>query len=103
MGLVQDPRARCELAAPLPVVRAQLEDQQISASVAEVAEGEGDAEVLLAQRGDDGLEVVALLAADPELVGLRLAGDALHPEGLDELVELTGLVRGDAGGEGDDL
>ena len=55
------------------------------------------------QRGDDRLQVVALLARHPELVALGLGLDALEAEALDELVELLGLVGGDAGGERDDL
>ena len=41
-------------------------------SVPEVAELEGDAEVVVLQRGDHRLEVVALLAGDPELLTLHL-------------------------------
>ena len=67
------------------------------ASVAEVLELQGDAEVAVLQRRDDGLEVVALLAGDAELIALGLGLDALQAEVLDELVELAGLVRRDAG------
>ena len=55
------------------------------ALVAEVAERQGDAEVLLAEGGDDGLEVVALLAAHPELVGLGLGLHAFEAEGLEPM------------------
>src|SRR5512133_2443033 len=43
--------------------------------VAEVRELEGDAEVLLLEGGDGRLQVVALLAADPQLLALDLALD----------------------------
>ena len=64
-------------------------------SVPEVRELEGDAEVAFAQLRDDVLQVVALLAADAQLVTLGLALDTLEPEILDELVELARLVGGD--------
>ena len=49
------------------------------------------------------LQVVALLAAHPELLALDLALHALEAERLDELVDVRGLVPGDAGHEGDVL
>ena len=61
------------------------------ALVAEVLELQGDAEVAALQRRDDRLQVVALLAGDPQLVALGLGLDALEPEVLDELVELAAL------------
>ena len=48
---------------------------------------------LLLERGDDGLEVVALLAGDPQLLALGLGLDALEAEALDELVELAWPCR----------
>ena len=42
------------------------------------------------------LQVVTLLARDPHRVALRLAGDALRRLLLDQLVDLAGLVGGDA-------
>ena len=44
------------------------------------------------ERGDHRLQVVALLAGDPQLIALRLVLDALEAEALDELAELAGLV-----------
>ena len=41
-------------------------------SIAEVLELEGDAEVVVAEGGDDFLEVVALLAGDADLIALGL-------------------------------
>src|SRR3954447_21550176 len=67
------------------------------ASVAEVVELQRDAEVAGLEVGDDRLQVVALLADHPELVALGLALDALEAEALDVLVQLPGLVAGDAG------
>ena len=66
-------------------------------SVPEVVELQRDAEVRSFRRGDHRLQVVALLAGDPQLLALGLGLDALEPELLDELVELAGLVRRDAG------
>ena len=66
-------------------------------SVPEVAELEGDVEVLLLQGGDDRLQVVALLARDADLVALGLGLDALEAEVLDRLVDLLGVVGRDAG------
>src|SRR3954471_21667528 len=80
--------------------RALPHERTRSRSVAEVVELEGHAEVALLQRGDDALEVVSLLADDPQLVALGLGLDALEAQALDELVELTGLVRGDPGHDG---
>ena len=57
------------------------------ASVAEVVELQGDAEVDLLEAGDHGLEVVALLAGDPDLIALGLRLDALEAEVLDGLVD----------------
>ena len=42
------------------------------------------------------LEMVTLLAGDPDLLALGLAAHALRSLGLDQLVDLTGLVRPDA-------
>ena len=46
-----------------------------SPSVAEVLELQGDPEVGLLERGDDRLEVVALLAGDADLIALGLGLD----------------------------
>src|SRR5918993_1920855 len=72
-------------------------------SIAEVAELQGDAEVFLAHRLDGRLQVVSLLAADPQLLALDLALDTLEPESLDELVDGGGLVPRDAGDQIDVL
>src|SRR5438876_286299 len=64
-------------------------------SVTEVRELHGDAEVALAQKLDDRLQLVLLLARDPHLVALD--GD-LHPElrVLHQPDDLARLVGGDA-------
>src|SRR5262249_93347 len=54
-------------------------------SVAEVRELQGHAEVVFAELGDRGLQVVALLTADPQLVTLHLMLHALQAERLHEL------------------
>src|SRR5581483_11355072 len=61
----------------------------------EVHELQGDAEVVLLDGPDDGLEVVLLLAGDPNLVALDLALH-LQPGRLHELDDLLGLLLGDA-------
>src|SRR5262245_16311755 len=66
------------------------------ASVAEVGELEGDAEVLLLQLPDDVLQRVALLAGDAQLVALHLVLDALQADALDVLADLAGLLVADA-------
>jgi hypothetical protein len=65
-------------------------------SISEVGELEGDAEVAFLQLGDDGLEVVALLALTAQLIALGLALDALEAELLDEGVQLRAPCRRDA-------
>src|ERR1019366_10589544 len=70
-------------------------------SVPEVRELQGDPEILFFERRDDRLEVVTLLARDPELITLRLRGHALGPLVLDELVDLLGVVGGEPGVDGD--
>ena len=69
---------------------------RLRGSVAEVRELQRHLEVVLAERGDRGLEVVALLARHPQLLALHLVLHALEPEALDELADLAGLVGGDA-------
>ena len=64
---------------------------RVRGSVAEVVELQGDAEVVLLQLGDHLLEVVALLAADPQLVALGLRLDALEAEVLDEMLSFLAL------------
>src|SRR4029453_14777410 len=71
--------------------------------VPEVAELEGDPEILLLQRLDRGLQVVALLGRHPQLLALDLGLHALDAEGLDELVDGGGLVPIDAGHQRDVL
>src|SRR5215207_9247555 len=66
------------------------------ASVPEVLELEGDAEVGALEEGDHRLQVVALLRADAHGVALGLARRALWRPRLDQLVDLAGLVAGDA-------
>ena len=65
-------------------------------SVAEVLELEGDLEVGFLEGGDDGLEVVALLAGDAELVALHLDLDLLGALVADQLADLLGLLLRDA-------
>ena len=67
-----------------------------AASVAEVRELERHAEVVLAQLLDRGLQVVALLAVDAQLVALHLVLHALDAETLDVLADLARLVVVDA-------
>ena len=71
--------------------------------VAEVLELHGDAEVGALEQCDHRLQVVALLAVDPDRVALGLAGDALRALLLDQPVDLAGLVRRDADLDGGDL
>src|SRR6476469_56107 len=61
-----------------------------------VGERECDVEVGLAQHPLDGLEVVAGLARDAQLVTLDLALDALGALVADELVDLLRVLLGDA-------
>src|SRR5664280_3751806 len=49
------------------------------------------------------LQIVPLLAGHPELITLGLGTDALQAQDLDELVDLLGMVRGDAGLDGQAL
>src|SRR5437763_14266032 len=56
--------------------------------VPEVLELQRDAEILLLQGRDHRLQVVPLLARDPELIALGLGRDALDAQGLDELVDI---------------
>ena len=65
-------------------------------SVPEVLELERDAEVGGLERGHHRLQVVALLARHPHRVALGLARHALRRLRLDQLVDLAGLVGGDA-------
>src|SRR5438128_7225019 len=60
-----------------------------------VRELERDPEVFGLQQGDDGLQVVAVLACDADLL---LLDRGLHPNlaVLDEPDDLPGLLRGDA-------
>ena len=58
---------------------------------------------MVAHRRDRRLEVVALLAAHPELVPLHLVLDALEVELLEELPDLARLVGRDAHAQGDRL
>src|SRR2546422_709734 len=92
----------CGQAAACRSARAAASPDTADASplVAEVLELQGNAEVVLLQRGDDRLQVVALLAGDPDLLSLRLRLDALGGCVLDRLVDLARLVARDAG---DDL
>src|SRR3984893_3673377 len=53
-------------------------------------------EIGLLQHGDDGLEVVALLGADANLVALDLSLDAFGALVADELGDLLGVLAGDA-------
>src|SRR4051812_18899740 len=61
-----------------------------------VRELEGDAEVAFAQQSDDRLQVVALLARDPQLVALDLRLDALEAGVADSLRDHLRLVRRDS-------
>src|SRR3954464_2519186 len=61
-----------------------------------VGEVERDVEVGLAQHPLDGLEVVARLARDAQLVALNLALDALGALVADQLVDLLRVLLGDA-------
>src|SRR5687768_12259505 len=63
---------------------------------AAVGELDGEVEVGALDEGDDGLEVVALLARDAELVALDLHLDALGAVVTDELGHLLGLLGADA-------
>ncbi|QGK71615.1 hypothetical protein GIY23_20695 [Allosaccharopolyspora coralli] len=63
---------------------------------AEVLELEGHVEVGRLQQLDDGLQVVLLLARDPELVALDLRLHTLRPLVADLLGDLLGDVLGDA-------
>src|SRR6478735_4212597 len=61
-----------------------------------VGEVQRDVEVGLAEHPLDGLEVVARLARDAQLVALDLALDALGPLVTDQLVDLLRVLLGDA-------
>src|SRR3954462_5128088 len=61
-----------------------------------VVELQGDVEIGPAQQLLDGLQVVALLAADPQLVALNLGLDALGALVADQLGDLLGDVGLDA-------
>src|SRR6478672_8897054 len=61
-----------------------------------VGERQRDVEVGLAQHPLDGLEVVAGLARDAQLIALDLALDALGPLVADQLVDLLRVLLGDA-------
>src|SRR6476660_6448318 len=61
-----------------------------------VGEGQRDVEVGLAEHPLDGLEVVAGLARDAQLVTLDLALDALGTLVADQLVDLLRVLLGDA-------
>jgi len=69
-------------------------------SVPEVVELQRDTEILRLARSDDRLQVVALLPAHPQLIPLGLRADAFETEVLDELVDLLGVIGGDAGLDG---
>src|SRR5262249_20129527 len=66
------------------------------AGLAVVDELQRDAEVGVAQYGDDGLEVVPLLRRDPDEVALDRRLDALRPVGLDPLDDGSSLLVVDA-------
>src|SRR5829696_3061611 len=80
-------RANDRPVAPDSTVRARL--------VPEVLELQGDAEVGALEQGDDRLQVITLLRADPNGLALGLAGRALRGMLLDQLVDLAGLVARD--------
>src|SRR6476469_3389499 len=61
-----------------------------------VGERQRDVEVGLAQHPLDGLEVVAGLARDPQLIALDLALDALGALVADQLVDLLRVLLRDA-------
>src|SRR5947207_13159496 len=61
-----------------------------------VDELQGQAEVRLLEQGDHGLQVVLLLAADPQLVTLDLRLYPTRPLVADLLADRLGLVRVDA-------
>src|SRR4051794_35108000 len=73
------------------------------ASIPEIRELQGDAEVLLLQRRDHRLQVVSLLAGHPHLLALGLRRDALGAFALDEAVDGPGLIGADARLDGDGL
>src|SRR5690606_12648345 len=57
-----------------------------------VGELERDAEVLALEQGDDRLQVILLLAGDPQLVALDLRLHALGPAVADGLADRLGLL-----------
>src|SRR3954470_20891941 len=61
--------------------------------VAEVLEGEADSEVLGTEELDDGLEIVAFFAGDPDLAILERALDLeiLRLDGFDDLLRLIAV------------
>jgi hypothetical protein len=61
-----------------------------------VRELDREVEVLAPDQGLHGLQVVALLRGDAELVALDLGLDALRALVADELGDLLGVLRGDA-------
>src|SRR5437763_14598743 len=68
--------------------------------VPEVLELQRDAEILLLQGRDHRLQVVPLLARDPELIALGLGRDALAAQALAELVDRPGASIVDPDVEG---
>src|SRR3954452_13061050 len=69
---------------------------RICAGSAVVVELQRDVEILSPQQLLDRLQVIALLAADPQLVALDLGLHSLRTLVPDDLRDLLGLVRGDA-------
>src|SRR6202051_5385305 len=67
-----------------------------ASSSAVVDELEGDVEVGLLKHGDDGLQVVAFLAADADLLALDLRLDGLGAVVADALGGLRGVLARDA-------